>query len=187
MLIGVVGLNGSGKDTVAEHLVSKHGFAHKDLGQEIRDALKALGMDYLDRGVMIAFANKQRQELGFNYWCKRAIDSLESKDIVITSIRNPSEVDEILSRGGNIIEVYADQKVRFDRTVERVKKDPKLHGDVQSFDEFKKKEEMELTSTDPAKQQLLKCISMAQHRLSNNGSFEDLYVQIEELFPKLKK
>ena len=126
------------------------------------------------------------QTLGFNYWCKRAIESLNSKDLIITSIRNPSEVDEITSRGGNIIEVFADQKVRFDRTVERVKMDSKLHGDVQSFDEFKRKEAIELTSTDPAKQQLLKCISMAEYRLDNNGPLEEVYKQIEELLPKLK-
>lgn len=187
MLIGVVGLNGSGKDTVAQYLVERHNFSHKDLGQEIRDELVRLGRNSLDRSEMIALANEKRQELGFNYWCKRAIESVASENLIITSIRNPSEIDEIKSRGGNVVEVFAEQKVRFYRTVERVKIDPKLHGDVKSFDEFMAKENLELTSTDPSKQQLLTCVSMAEYRLNNNGSFEELYKEIEELLPKLSK
>ena len=186
MLIGVVGLNGSGKDTVAQYLVQRHNFAHRDLGQEVRDELRALGRDPSDRSEMIALANERRQKLGFNYWCKRALESLESGNIVITSIRNPAEIDEIKSRGGNVIEVSADQRTRFDRTVARRKADPKSHGDVASFDKFKRMEELELASADPSKQQLLKCISMSEYRLYNNGHLGELYGQIEGLLPKLK-
>jgi adenylate kinase family enzyme len=39
MIVGIVGLNGSGKDTFADYIVKKYGFSHKDLGQEIRDEL----------------------------------------------------------------------------------------------------------------------------------------------------
>jgi dephospho-CoA kinase len=186
MLIGVVGLNGAGKDTVAQYLAENYGFAHKDLGQEIRDELKHLGRNFLDRNEMIALANERRQRFGANYWCKRAIESVNSKDLVITSVRNPSEVEEIKSRGGIIAEVFADQKTRFERTVARVKNDPSAHGDVQSFDDFKAKEAKELESADPAKQQLLKCISMAEYRLNNNNSTKELYGGIEEMLAKLK-
>ncbi len=186
MLIGIVGLNGSGKDTTAQYLVEHYGFAHKDLGQEIRDELKAHGKNSLDRKEMIALGNEMRQRHGFNYWCKRAIESLGSKDLVITSIRNPSEVEEIKSRGGIIIDIFADQKTRFDRTVARVKNDPNSHGDVGSLEDFRLKEEIELKSTDPAKQQLLKCISMADYKLDNNGSFEQLYGEFEAIFARIK-
>jgi dephospho-CoA kinase len=188
MLIGVVGLNGSGKDTVAQYHVQRHGYARKDLGQEIRDELKRQGRNHLDRNEMIALGNEMRQKNGFNYWCKRAIDAAEAgsaEGIVITSIRNPSEADEITKRGGVIMEVFADQKLRFDRTVARVKSNPGSHGDIGSFEDFKNKEEKELRSDDPAKQQLLKCISMAEHRLDNNGSFEQLYEGIDLMHKKL--
>lgn len=186
MLIGVAGLNGSGKDTVAYYLVMKHGFAHRDLGQEIRDELKRQGKDFLDRNLMIDLGNERRKEFGFNYWCKRAIESVGPRDLVVTSIRNPAEVDEIRSRGGVIVEVFADQLTRFERTAARVRLDSTAHGDVQSIDDFRAKEERELKSDDPSKQQLLKCISTAEYKLDNNGTFEQLYELIELLLIKLE-
>ncbi len=192
MLIGIVGLNGSGKDTVAWYLVQHHGYVHRDLGQEIRDELKRRGRNHLDRNEMIALGNELRQKYSFNYWCKNAIDAAEAanlnpkeKRVVITSIRNPSEADELMRRGGIIVEVFADQRLRFERTIARVKKNQNIHGDIQSFDEFGKQEEKELRSDDPAKQQLLRCISMAGHRLDNNGSFKQLYEGIDLLLKKL--
>ncbi len=186
MLIGVVGFNGSGKDTVAEYLVTNHNFVHKDLGQEIRTELRAAGKDHLDRTHMIALGNERRQKFGANYWCKRAIDSTSSHKLILTSIRNPSEVDEIKSRGGTVIEIFADQQTRFNRTIERRKKDVNVHGDVESFEHFKSKEEIEMKSEDPTKQQLLKCASMAEYKLDNNSTYDSLYTQIESLLSKLK-
>jgi len=187
MLLGIVGLNGAGKDTVAHYLVEKHGFFHKDFGQEIRDELKVLGKNSLDRNEMVFLSNERRQKFGFNYWAKRLLAGYsKEKNLVLTSIRNPAEVDEIKSNGGVMIEVFADINTRFARTVERVKNDPSAHGDIVSFEDFKSKEERELKSADPSKQQLLKCIELAEYRLDNNGSVEELNIGIEKLFKKVK-
>jgi dephospho-CoA kinase len=186
MLIGIVGLHGAGKDTVAQYLVESYGFAHKDLGQEIRDELVKTGRNHLDRTEMVNLANELRQKFGFNYWCKRAIESVNAKDIVITSLRNPAEVDEIKSRSGIIIAVKANLQTRYERVVERVK-NSNLHGNVKDFDHFKAEEERELESTDPAKQQLLKCIAMAEYTIDNNGSIAQLDNDIQQLMQKLGK
>lgn len=186
MLIGIVGLNGSGKDTAAQYLVENHSFAHRDLGQEIRNELKNIGKNHMDRSSMIAHANEMRQKHGFNYWCKKAIESTASKDIVITSIRNPGEAEEIRSRRGFMVEIFADQKTRFERTIERVKNNQGAHGDVQSFENFRAMEEKELRNDDPAKQQLLSCIKMADYRIENNGTKEHLHSQIEKLLAILR-
>ncbi|MFA6268179.1 MAG: AAA family ATPase, partial [archaeon] len=73
MFLGIVGLNGSGKDTVAQYLVQKHNFVHEDFGQEIRDELKTLGKNYLDRIEMINLANERRAKFGHNYWAIRLL------------------------------------------------------------------------------------------------------------------
>ena len=39
MLIGLVGLIGSGKDTVAERLVSHHGFVRDSFAKSLKDAV----------------------------------------------------------------------------------------------------------------------------------------------------
>jgi dephospho-CoA kinase len=188
MLIGVVGLNGSGKDTIARYLVEKHGFSQRDFGAKIRDELKKLGRNHLDRDEMVLLANERRSKFGPNYWAKRLLRGYTpSKKLVLTSVRNPAEVDEIRSRGGIIVEVFASAETRYKRTVERVKNSPAEHGDVSSFEEFKMKDEREMKGADPTKQQLLACISAADHRLDNNGSVEKLGKEIEDLLRKLGK
>lgn len=188
MLIGVVGLNGSGKDTVASYLAKNKGFAKEDCGEEIRTELKRLGKNYLDRNEMTSFANKMRGEFGADYWVKRLLKKHPStQNLVISSIRNPSEVELLKSKKGIIVEVFASINTRYKRTVDRVKNNPREHGDVISFDDFKSKEDKELVSKDPSKQQLLKCISMAEYRLDNNGSLEDLEKEIDELLEKISK
>lgn len=186
MLIGIVGLNGSGKDTVADYLITTYNFAHKDLGQEIREELKVLGRDYQDRAVMTEYANDRRRALGADYWCKKALSELHSNYIVITSIRNPAEAQLIKTKGGKIVEIFAEDKARFQRTIERVKNNPNAHGDVESFDQFLARQEVELAHPDPSRQQLLACIAMADYKLDNDSSKESLYKQVDELLKKLE-
>lgn len=184
MIVGIVGLNGSGKDTFADYVVKSYGFIHKDLGQEIRDELKRLGRNHLDRSEMIKLGNDMRVKFGFDYWAIKAINNVQN-NLIITSVRNPKEVQRIVSSGGVIIEVSTNQKTRYERTVERVKKDPKAHGDIKSFNDFKNLENKELKNIDPAKQQLLKCIKMAKHHVTNNSSKDVLYKKIDKLFKRL--
>jgi dephospho-CoA kinase len=186
MLIGIVGLNGSGKDAMGRYLASKYGFASVDIGQVIRDELKAMGKDYLNRNEMRDLGNSRRKEFGLGYWCSRAISSAKADDVVITSIRNQGEVAELFARGGTVVEVFADEKTRFDRTVARRTADPNAHGDVQSFAEFRKHEEIEFSNTDLSKMQMGLSIKAAQYRIDNNGTHEQLYQKIDVLLAELR-
>lgn len=185
MLLGIVGLNGSGKDTFADYLVEKYGFVHYGCGQAVRDMLKERSEDYLDRQKMIDLANKMRREKGNEYWPKYIYNKFSNaENLIISSIRNPAEIDFIKSKNGKIIKVEADQKTRYKRTVERVK-DSSKHGS-KDFEEFKKLEEQELESKDPSKQQLLFCLKKADFSIDNSGSIQDLHSKIDNLLKKIK-
>lgn len=185
MLVGVVGLNGAGKDTLAHYLVSKYRFSHVDIGNEIRGELKREGRDAMDRNEMVELGNRMRHIYGPDYWCSRAIESMGSKDMVVTSIRNPAEAEKIIERGGVLVEIHADRKTRFERTVLRVRSGNGSHGDVHSFEDFVAREERELKSADPANQQLLKCIGMAKYRIANDDTEDRLRMQIDALMEQL--
>jgi dephospho-CoA kinase len=186
LLIGVVGLNGSGKDTLANYLVEKHGFFHIDLGEEIRSELKRLGRNHLDREEMRALGNKLREEKGNDYWIQFPLKLFDKKQrLVITSLRNPAEVTALKALGGVVVEPFADINKRYQNTVNRVKNNPNEHGDVASFEEFKSKEDMELSDPGLFKQQNLKCIQMADYRVDNNSDLGGFLKNIEEVFQKI--
>ena len=185
MLLGVVGLNGSGKDTVADYLVEKYDFVHYGCGQAVRDELKKLGKNQLDRNEMIDLAKKMRKENGNEYWPKFIFEKFQdSKNLIISSIRNPSEIDFIESKKGRLIRVDAEQELRFKRISNRANTDAFQHGET-SFDDFKEKENKELESEDPSKQQLLKCLERASIVIDNNGSLEEVYKKVDENMQKL--
>jgi dephospho-CoA kinase len=184
MLLGIVGLNGSGKDSLALILKEDFGFEHFDLGQLIRDELKSVRKDYLDRKEMVFLANDYRTKHGNDFWIKKALENSSSENIVITSIRNPSEVVYLKNNNGKLIEVFCDINLRFERTLFRVKNNPKLHGEI-SFEEFKKNEEKELSNKDPSKQQVLVCIKLADFRVDNNNSKTFLKKQLHNLLNNL--
>lgn len=186
MLIGVVGMNGSGKEEFGKYLSENYGFSHKDIGQEVRNEIKALGRNYLAREEMDAMGNGRRKLFGPDYWCRKAVESIESNKIVITSLRNRFEVEYLLAQGGVVVEVYADLETRFKRTLYRVKADPNRHGDVSSLEYFKEREEENLRSKDPSKMQVLECITMATYRINNNGSIDELHEQTDRLLEQLK-
>ena len=179
MLVGVVGLNGSGKNVLADYLVDNYDFVHVDLGQEIREELKRRGRDGSSRAEMISLGNEMRIANGPNYWCRKALDSVNSPNVVITSLRNPAEVDEVKERKGVIVEVFAAQETRFSRVLDRVSAGK--HGST-DFEEFRSMEEKEMYNDDPAKQQVARCIDMADFRIDNNSTIEDLYMKAAEIF-----
>ncbi|MCX6803851.1 MAG: AAA family ATPase [Candidatus Diapherotrites archaeon] len=187
MLIGVVGLNGSGKDSVAQYLVEKYNFTHVDLGNEVRKELARLGRNPLDRSQMRELGDGMRRSFGHNYWAKKALEKyLPGVNFVITSLRHNAEAELIKSRGGIIIEVFANLNVRYVRTVARTKGLHDKHGDVASFEEFVFKENRELADPDPARMQITKCLSMAEYRLNNTGTVDDLHKEVDELLLKQK-
>ena len=75
----------------------------------------------------------------------------------------------------------AEQKTRYNR----VQKRKNVQSDNVSFEKFIEQEETEMKSDDPNKQNLSKCIEMADYIFDNNGSLEDLYKQIDEIIKKL--
>jgi dephospho-CoA kinase len=184
MLIGIVGLNGAGKGEFGSYLEERYGFANKDIGQMIRDELVKLGKDPQDRIEMQKLGTDRRVEFGLNYWVLKALKSANAKNTVITSVRNPAEANEILSRGGVIVEIHAEQMLRFGRTVERLSGNPTAHGEI-DLEQFKLKERLEFENKDLSKQQMRRCIEMAKYRVENNGSREELHKKIDELLKSL--
>jgi dephospho-CoA kinase len=177
IIIGITGTIGAGKGTLVEYLVEKKGFVHYSVRGFLIEELNKRNMP-LNRDSMVMVANELRERNSPSYIIDQLFEQAKQagKDAVIESIRTPGEVESLRKKNNFcLLAVDADPEIRYKRIVQR-----NSETDHISFEEFLSNEQREMTSTDPNKQNLSKCIAMADCLLNNNGSIEGLYKQLEE-------
>ena len=177
IIIGITGTLGAGKGTLVEYLVNKKGFMHYSVRDFLIEELNKRNMP-VNRDTMVLLANELREKNSPSYIIdclfKKAKQS--EKNAVIESIRTPGEVDSLRKKDNFcLLAVDADPKIRYERIVRR-----NSETDHITFEEFLSNEQREMTSTDPNKQNLSKCIAMADCLLTNDATINELYKQLEE-------
>jgi len=133
MILGVTGKYCTGKDTVAELLLEKS-FYHYSLSDALREELKKRKKQ-VTRENLIQLGNQLRETRGAGVLAEMALSSIKpDKNYVITSIRNPGEV-EVLKRRKDflLINVDAPIDVRFKRLRDRAKVEDIAIRRLQSF------------------------------------------------------
>lgn len=167
-IIGLAGTHASGKDTVAQYLVEKHGFFHVSTGDIIRDeAMKKYGS--IERPVLYKTANEIRANDGYDAVSRIALERFESvkdqyKGLVVSGFRASAEAQAIKDAGGSLIFTDAPQQMRFERLKARARAE---EGDL-SFEEFKRREDAENGGTDAAFD-ISAIKSIAEHVIMNDG------------------
>lgn len=182
MIIGITGTIGSGKGTIVEYLLKEKGFKHYSARAFITEEIEKRGLP-VNRDSMVLVGNDLRAIHGPAY----VIEALYERalamggDSVIESIRTAGEVEAMRDKEGFcLLAVDADARTRYDRISKRG-----TSTDSISFEEFAAQEEREMSSDDPGKQNLGECIRLADYALRNDGTFDDLYVQLEEILNSL--
>jgi dCMP deaminase len=180
MIIGLTGTNGAGKTEVADYLRS-HGFEYHSLSDEIRAEIRNRGQE-ITREVLISVGNELRSRHGPGVLAERVLRRLDrNHNYVVDSIRNPSEVEVLRSRGDfRLLCVDADVRLRFSRTRERGRERA-----AQTLEQFVAEEVKELDSRDPANQQLVATRRLADFTIQNDGSIQELRAQLDRLLPQV--
>ncbi len=104
------------------------------------------------------------------------------ENVVIEPQHTAAEVEFIQSKGGVEFAVDANLADRY----ERIKKRGSAK-DLVSYEQFVKEQTHEMQSIDPNKNNLGAAINKADHLLTNNGSQEELFAQVEEALKKALK
>ncbi len=180
MILGITGLYCSGKDTAANHLVTK-GFLHISLSDIIREQMQRRGRP-VTRESMILFGNELRELFGAGILAERALQRMEpGKNYAVSSIRNPAEVALLRQRPDfMLIEVQAPAKLRFGRMKRR-----RRENDPATYGEFTARERQE-QSASANEQQLHKVAALAKIKVANNGAFGQLYRKLDRLLADWK-
>jgi dephospho-CoA kinase len=184
IIIGITGTLGAGKGTVVDYLVKNKGFIHFSAREDvINKEIEKRGL-LITRDNMVLVANDLRKNHGPSYVAEELFKMARNSDknCVLESLRTVGEIESLKKKGKFFLfAVNAEQKTRYSRVQER----KNAQSDNVSFEKFIEQEETEMKSDDPNKQNLSKCISMADYVFDNNGTFEELYKKVDEIISKL--
>jgi dephospho-CoA kinase len=181
MLIGITGTNGAGKGAVVEYLVSQKGFSRYSGRTIILEQLEEKQLPN-KRGTMREVANDLRREHGPAYIMEKLYEmAKDDTNAVLESVRTIGEAEFLKSKGAKIIAVDANKETRFERV-------SSMSHDVTplTFEEFTLMEDREMASSEAWDMNVFGVMQLADARIMNDGTVDELHQQIDEALKKLK-
>jgi len=182
LIIGITGTLGAGKGTIVEYLVNHKNFSHYSVRSFLIEEIEKRMMP-VNRDSMVIVANELRAKHSPSY----VTDQLYSKALVsgencvIESIRTPGEVDSLREKGNFFLfAIDAPPLLRYERIILRNSETDNINYDI-----FLQNEQREMNTSDPAKQNLRKCIEMADFVFENSDSIEVLHSKVEEVLRQI--
>ena len=132
----------------------------------------------LNRSNMRQVGNEFRENYGSGYLVETFLKEAKSNHVdrvVIESIRSTGEAEALKKAGGKLVVVDADRKLRYQRIFER-----KSGKDLIDFDTFVLQEEREWFGAEGAHDMNIRLVmEMADYRILNNISLDDLFAQMD--------
>jgi len=182
IIIGITGTLGAGKGTLVEYLVKYKGFAHFSVRTFLIEEINRRGLE-VNRDNMVLIANELRAKHNPAYIAEQLFEQakLSGQNCIIESIRTPGEAECLKQKGMFfLLAVDAKSELRYERIRSR-----NSETDQVSFETFLENEKREMNSNDPNKQNINRCISMADFAIENNGSTKELFDELENILQQI--
>lgn len=180
VILGFVGKLCAGKGVSTAFLVEKYGFYYSSCSDRIREEILKRGEE-ITREKLQEVGGELRQKFGPAVLAKRTwidICRSEAKKAVVDSIRGKEEVEFLKTIPGfYLVAIEADPRTRFKRMVERgIKSDPL------TWEEFLRTESRDVSQDG---RNIEACIEMADFKVENNGTIEELQKKIEKILKSI--
>jgi dephospho-CoA kinase len=175
LILGIAGEMGSGKEAVSRHLVNTYNADARNFSQILNDILTRLHLD-ITRENQAPLSLVLRKTFGEDILAKVMYhDSVEdaSDIVVIQGIRRVEDM-AFLKQLPNFkfLFINADMDVRYERVSKRREK---ANDGTMTFEQFEKSHQYETEQTIPDLR------NYADFVLDNNGTYPELYKQVDEI------
>lgn len=183
LIIGITGTLGAGKGTIVDYLVQKKGFSHYSVRGFLIKEIERRNM-LVNRDSMTSVANELRAQNSPSYVTDQLFLEAQKSgnNCIIESIRTPGEIYSLRNQKNFFLfAIDAESEIRYKRIFNRGSETDHI-----DYETFIMNEKREMNSDDPNKQNLKKCIELADFVFSNNEDLESLHKQIEEVLIKIQ-
>jgi dephospho-CoA kinase len=181
IILGFVGQIASGKDASKKYLAEKYGAESCRFSTVLRDVLNRIGIEN-SRENMQKISTCLRQNFGEDLLANTIThdaSNLQSDIVIVDGVRRMTDITHLKTLPNFfLVKIEASPEIRY----ERMKIRNENIGDAdKSFTDFLKDHEAEADKEIPI------VMSNAKYSLNNNGSFEELYEQLDTLILSLQK
>ncbi|MDP1619414.1 MAG: AAA family ATPase [Candidatus Moranbacteria bacterium] len=179
IIIGLAGEPGSGKDTVAKHLKDRYGAKEIRFSDPLFDALRNF-VDAISREDLQWLSHAVRERFGQDIFAKALVKRMSANDgvVIFNGIRFWENYDFVKSFPQSfIIYVTADQKLRWERSTNRMEKS----DDNSSFAKFQELEKFETEAIIP------EIGAKADFMIKNEQTLEYLLEESDKIMEKIRQ
>jgi len=179
--LGFVGPIAAGKGTVCAYLKDKHGAQIFRFSTILRDILDRLYLPQ-SRENMQSASSALRQIFGEDLLAQTIATDVKKSAASIIALDGVRRLADIKFLQENpdfhLVEIIAYQKIRYERLLKRSENSD---DQEKSFEEFQKDEQQE------TELQIKEVAQTAEFQINNDGSFDDLYRQIDDILKQVTK
>lgn len=175
LILGIAGEMGSGKGTIAKHIVEEHKGSSHRFSTILRDILNRAYLEQ-SRDNMQTLSTILRKNFGEDLLAKSIYHDTKNDESDVVVVDGVRRMADILYLGEvphfKLIYVDTDIKNRYERIVKRGEN---ADDAKKSFSEF------EQANQDESESQIRDLKNYANYVVDNNGTYVDLYKQIENI------
>ncbi len=179
IILGFVGPMASGKGAASDYLIEKYDVGHVRYSTMLRDMADRLFLPHT-RDVLITMSEAIREKFGDDIMAKvvREEAMRSPKRIVcIDGIRRPMDIEVLKDAPGfTLVHITADMRTRYERLIARTENSD---DQTKTFEQFEQEHQRSTEVT------IAQVAAGADVTIDNNGTFEQLYAQLDKLITTL--
>jgi len=180
IIVGLLGLIGSGKDTVADYLVDRYDFKKLTMSDMVKEELRKHNLP-INREEMQKLSIEYKSRYGGGIWARKCVEYAKKNNwqkVVISGVRDTKELSEFkLDCRFILVFIDADLEIRLTRLQKRASE-----KDVKSRTELIAQEKREIEIFDLFRDYK----KYYDYIISNNSNVEVLKKEIDKFVKKYK-